>query len=274
MFHYKDAALCSFDSVVKLGREFGAQHPGYVAAEIAKGAPQAVVGRRAFGALATGLASGVPVYVRVASYNSVGDGGWTFAGVPLAGGAAGTYLSPGGAYPAQPQALAPAAVNAAPLAAVRVDAAPRDATALLVSFATPTGPALGGGALLGFAVQADVSRSFDSSCGEAGALQRVTFGSATLPNAQPTPLGLSLSVTLSLSMAADGTTAADEWCADAKVWCAAAPAAPWSAAPAPPPTPPPRPPPRPLPRPLPRLPPMPPPMAEKRGWPRTAAWSA
>jgi len=37
MFHYRDEALRSFDSVVALGREFGAAHPGYVEAEIAKG---------------------------------------------------------------------------------------------------------------------------------------------------------------------------------------------------------------------------------------------
>jgi long-chain acyl-CoA synthetase len=37
MFHYRDDALLSFESVVGLGREFGAQHPGYVEAEIAKG---------------------------------------------------------------------------------------------------------------------------------------------------------------------------------------------------------------------------------------------
>ena len=37
MFHYRDEALRSFESVTALGREFGAQHPGYVEAEIAKG---------------------------------------------------------------------------------------------------------------------------------------------------------------------------------------------------------------------------------------------
>jgi long-chain acyl-CoA synthetase len=37
MFHYRDQGLRSFESVEKLGREFGAQHPGYVEAEIAKG---------------------------------------------------------------------------------------------------------------------------------------------------------------------------------------------------------------------------------------------
>ena len=39
MFHYRDDKLRSFEAVVALGREFGAQHPGYVDAEIAKGAP-------------------------------------------------------------------------------------------------------------------------------------------------------------------------------------------------------------------------------------------
>ncbi len=39
MFHYRDDALRSFDSVEALGREFGAQNPGYVQAEIAKGQP-------------------------------------------------------------------------------------------------------------------------------------------------------------------------------------------------------------------------------------------
>ncbi|MEK6246190.1 MAG: AMP-binding protein [Pseudomonadota bacterium] len=37
MFHYRDEALRSFESVVGLGREFGAQHPGTIEAEIAKG---------------------------------------------------------------------------------------------------------------------------------------------------------------------------------------------------------------------------------------------
>lgn len=37
MFHYRDVALRSFESVMGLSREFGAQHPGYVEAEIAKG---------------------------------------------------------------------------------------------------------------------------------------------------------------------------------------------------------------------------------------------
>jgi long-chain acyl-CoA synthetase len=37
MFHYRDAALLSFESVEQRGREFGAQHAGYVEAEIAKG---------------------------------------------------------------------------------------------------------------------------------------------------------------------------------------------------------------------------------------------
>jgi long-chain acyl-CoA synthetase len=39
MFHYRDEALRSFESVVALGREFGAQHPGVIEAEIAKGQP-------------------------------------------------------------------------------------------------------------------------------------------------------------------------------------------------------------------------------------------
>ncbi len=42
MFHYKDQALLSFDAIVARGREFGAQHPGYVEAEIAKGQPEDV----------------------------------------------------------------------------------------------------------------------------------------------------------------------------------------------------------------------------------------
>ena len=37
MFHYRDEALCSFESVVGRGREFGAQHPGFIEAGIAKG---------------------------------------------------------------------------------------------------------------------------------------------------------------------------------------------------------------------------------------------
>ena len=40
MFHYRDDALCSFESVETRGREFGAQHPGHVEAEIAKGRPE------------------------------------------------------------------------------------------------------------------------------------------------------------------------------------------------------------------------------------------
>ena len=39
MFHYRDEVLRSFESVAALGREFGAAHPGYVEAEIAKGQP-------------------------------------------------------------------------------------------------------------------------------------------------------------------------------------------------------------------------------------------
>jgi long-chain acyl-CoA synthetase len=42
MFHYHDDRLRSFESLVALGREFGRQHPGYVEAEIAKGAPDDV----------------------------------------------------------------------------------------------------------------------------------------------------------------------------------------------------------------------------------------
>ena len=45
-------------------------------------------------------APGAPVYVRVASYNSLGDGGWAHAAAPLPGGAQGTALN-GGAYPAR-----------------------------------------------------------------------------------------------------------------------------------------------------------------------------
>ena len=40
MFHYRDAALRSFESVAAQGREFGKQRPGYVEAEIAKGRPE------------------------------------------------------------------------------------------------------------------------------------------------------------------------------------------------------------------------------------------
>ena len=40
MFHYRDEALRSFESVAAMGRAFGAQHPGYVEAEIAKGQPE------------------------------------------------------------------------------------------------------------------------------------------------------------------------------------------------------------------------------------------
>ncbi len=39
MFHYRDEALRSFESVAAAGREFGLAHPGYVEAEIAKGQP-------------------------------------------------------------------------------------------------------------------------------------------------------------------------------------------------------------------------------------------
>jgi long-chain acyl-CoA synthetase len=39
MFHYSDEVLRSFESVAALGREYGAAHPGYVEAEIAKGQP-------------------------------------------------------------------------------------------------------------------------------------------------------------------------------------------------------------------------------------------
>ena len=42
MFHYRDEALRSFESVAALGREYGAAHPGYVEAEIAKGQPSDV----------------------------------------------------------------------------------------------------------------------------------------------------------------------------------------------------------------------------------------
>ncbi|HEU4646304.1 MAG TPA: AMP-binding protein [Burkholderiales bacterium] len=42
MFHYRDEALRSFESVTALGRAFGAQHPGYVEAEIAMGRPEHV----------------------------------------------------------------------------------------------------------------------------------------------------------------------------------------------------------------------------------------
>ena len=39
LFHYHDAALRSFESMLSAGREYGAQHPGFVAGEIAKGTP-------------------------------------------------------------------------------------------------------------------------------------------------------------------------------------------------------------------------------------------
>jgi long-chain acyl-CoA synthetase len=39
MFHYKDEGLRAFEAILALGREFGAQHPGFVDAEIAKGGP-------------------------------------------------------------------------------------------------------------------------------------------------------------------------------------------------------------------------------------------
>ena len=39
MFHYKDEGLRAFEAILALGREFGTQHPGFVDAEIAKGAP-------------------------------------------------------------------------------------------------------------------------------------------------------------------------------------------------------------------------------------------
>ncbi|MSP95870.1 MAG: long-chain fatty acid--CoA ligase [Betaproteobacteria bacterium] len=42
MFHYHDAALCSFESVLAQGRSFGAQHPGYVESEIMQGRPEDV----------------------------------------------------------------------------------------------------------------------------------------------------------------------------------------------------------------------------------------
>jgi long-chain acyl-CoA synthetase len=42
MFHYRDAMLRSFESLVALGREYGARHPGAIAGEIGKGAPDDV----------------------------------------------------------------------------------------------------------------------------------------------------------------------------------------------------------------------------------------
>ena len=42
MFHYRDELLRSFESVAAQGREFGALHPGYVEAEVAKGQPEDV----------------------------------------------------------------------------------------------------------------------------------------------------------------------------------------------------------------------------------------
>ena len=50
-----------------------------------------------------------------------------------------------------------------------------DARALAVSFPSLQTTDLGGSSLTGFVVQADVSRSFDSSCGEHRAVQRITF---------------------------------------------------------------------------------------------------
>ncbi len=42
MFHYRDEKLRAWDAIVARGREFGAQHPGFLDAEIAKGAPRDV----------------------------------------------------------------------------------------------------------------------------------------------------------------------------------------------------------------------------------------
>ena len=42
MFHYRDEILRSFASIVQLGMEFGAQHPGFVETEIDKGRPDDV----------------------------------------------------------------------------------------------------------------------------------------------------------------------------------------------------------------------------------------
>ena len=42
MFHYRDDKLRSFEALVALGREFGKSNPGFVEAEIAKGAPRDV----------------------------------------------------------------------------------------------------------------------------------------------------------------------------------------------------------------------------------------
>jgi len=42
MFHYRDPVLRTFESVLCLGKEYGAQHPGLVEGEIAKGAPEDV----------------------------------------------------------------------------------------------------------------------------------------------------------------------------------------------------------------------------------------
>jgi long-chain acyl-CoA synthetase len=42
MFHYKDEKLHAWDAIVALGREFGAQHAGFLEAEIAKGSPRDV----------------------------------------------------------------------------------------------------------------------------------------------------------------------------------------------------------------------------------------
>ena len=42
MFHYRDEGLRDFEAVLAMGREFGAQHPDFVAMQIAQGAPDEV----------------------------------------------------------------------------------------------------------------------------------------------------------------------------------------------------------------------------------------
>ena len=42
MFHYRDDVLRSFEAILELGRKYGAEHPGFVDAEIAKGRPEDV----------------------------------------------------------------------------------------------------------------------------------------------------------------------------------------------------------------------------------------
>jgi hypothetical protein len=174
--------------------------PKVTVVEVIKGVVQSTVGHRAYSALATGIAPNTPMYVRVASYNSVGDGGWTHALVPYPGGAEGvSAFGDVYVYPAQPMTLKPILANPVAPAAIRVDTV--SATSLVVSFPTPQSASLGGGALFGYQVEADVSRSFDSMCGEAKEVQRIVFASS---NFVPSSLigKLSLSLTWDYGVAA------------------------------------------------------------------------